>query len=288
MSAGDLVSSSRSLGSYVVDICDHLGISFPHLARRVGLSPDVLWKELRLDRSARVEVVSLVAEELDVTLDALIFKRVDLAKLLLRYQGATPLPERYKVGASGTIRTSLPALNYVRKHKGERLYRYLLRKLDLTEKLLRDPDVHVSIRLLNDIFALLHERGFEESDFFRMGCELVKVPENNRIAKEFACMKSYAKVFEFTFENSARLYEKNFEYRIVKAKPSSMVIEVRPWAELVDALKTPVVDTRFTAVYRQGISAFHPLFSGMRPASIHEHGCVHLGDDAMRYELRWA
>jgi hypothetical protein len=174
----------------------------------------------------------------------------------------SPMPEHYHLGAFSQVRTSLPPLRYAREVGGKAFEHRVLRELQVSPKIFEDPSNPVSLRLLKDVLGAMRRHGFSDFDLFAMGQYASLLPENQEIRKEFTGFKSFRDVYEYTCEEVARHYEKNFHYEMASSSSSRVILQGTPREQLFETFKDEAIDSSELALYRLGVASAHSEYAG--------------------------
>lgn len=195
------------------------------------------------------------------------------------------LPGKYFNSLGSTIRTSLPPLTYIRDKFGEKCFQYFLRKLRISQDILKNPSLEISKELLADIMNLASDLGLASSDFFMMGQQITKIYENKELMQGFKEIARPDKILEKLFSEIMIKYESNFDYRIIGLTSSSIKVEVEAKELRRSELHKEIIDNSFVNLYRQGGCVAHVQDFCKGIAWVKNLASVHHGASVDQFEI---
>ena len=247
----------------------------------LGLKPAPFLQSLKSACGPNALQLKLVCDYFDITVESFLTGFIDVNWI------ANPrLPEKYYFSAGSKFRTSLPILDYVRKHQGPAFLNSILRTLKIPQSLLDQPDEKVSISLLSDLLKFLSLRGFTQDDFVRIGWHSVAISENAEIGKLYHGL-SERQVFEKLFDEVIFKYEENFDYQIVRSAPNEIQVRVEARIARIEDFQSNCIDNLFVSHYRVGACAAQIKHAGFPIPATQLISSLHAGDDQEEFRAVW-
>lgn len=161
-------------------------------------------------------------------------------KLIFNKNNATSnsLNQRYTSGAYSKTRPITNILNYVEVNFGERAKINLLRKFQLNEDFISNPNSSVNIHLISDIALYLKDLyNFSNLDFFKMGQRTPYVASNQVITDKLSQYRKIKDMYVHFVEEMSPMFDYNYDYKIKSLNAVEMIIDSIPRSEVLDELE---------------------------------------------------
>lgn len=251
-------------------VIETVGWTDTQAADALGLTQEeyLARKNSRADMPASGTLI--LAEELGIGVENLIYGRVDLAALAQHYRGQkTYLPERYLRSAQTKKRVALNLLNYIENKFGWARRADLLKDLQIHEAALANPDEGISLNFSVDTFNWLFRYDRKPSQLEELGENLWFNNRNENLTKELSASRSVFELLEHLFAGPLEKYlEKNFSWRIWKMNTSRIVVRGFPNADVETAIGTEAIQDYPTSLVRKGMFASLPRYLGLPAAPV--------------------
>lgn len=262
-----------------------LQLSHGAIASLLQMSPRLYWKYRRRKRPPSLHSFTDFALALRLSVDSVYAGNIDFRSLRLHFRGKRDyLPERYQCAAFSRRRTSVYLLDYIERFHGWRARDAILRRFQLTEELLSDPDGSINIRFLTDLCKYLRETGVPDHEFVRMGSYSVITNRNTPLGKLFASFRHPYVAYERLFSGLiGQYYDENFQYRLLRMNSSECLMEARQNQDVASALGLKALGSRQTCDARLGAMLSLPGYLSLPYSKARKLACQHEGDSTCRY-----
>lgn len=252
-----------------------MGLDEAHFRQLNEFAFDIpLYAAARLSESFNVDIMSLLAGQIDPEAGALFF-----------LNGPEALPERYRPAQFSRVRSVLNLLRGVEERCGSDYLERLLRRTQVPRASLHDADASINVHFLNDLTSLLIERGWSREELFSLGQFSFQTHQNSSFGKTMATYGNWKNLFEALVHQHAAAFDRNYDYRLVHCSDDSVVIEGHPREEVMEGLKTTVFDNEYACLTRMGVMSTIPCYIGLTPAIVRKTKSVARGDEFNRYEI---
>jgi hypothetical protein len=224
-----------------------------------------------------------VADTFEITIEDIIRGNVDP-----EWIRKPELASNFVAVEGSRFRTSLPVLQWLANEYGQTLSKNLLRNLKVPQSLMRQPDQPVKLRLLCSLLRAAAARGVPEQALFEMGVDAFKIPENESVRQKLSSMRNPEEVYEWFFGEAIVQFETNYDYRIHRLRPDSVILELEPKEGRIQENGASVTSDRLLSVYRWGVAAGLIRWIGRSVANVAPVRFA--GDDSSfeRFELTWS
>lgn len=236
--------------------------------------------DLALDRSYHF------ADLLEVDFQNLSNGKIDLEALSEHLKGnKNYLPTRYQNYAQSKVRTINNVLDFLDAHQRRRM----LRKLQINEQILTDPDRQVCGQMLMDLFYAIHKEGVAVEAFRGIGFRASQKYKPIFLkAGDIQAGSSAKLVYELAIHKLDQHVEKNMQYKIEKMDVNKLLLVVTTREDLQDALKIKIFGNQPHCFNIMGWYEGILTFSKDQPAIVKKVACVHQGDSGCRYEIEYS
>lgn len=196
------------------------------------------------------------------------------------------IPEEFQAAARSRVRTSAHLLDFVEIGKGWRFRHKLLRRFQVTEAALSDPDRSISIRFLSRLCESLLSSGLTHEDLYQMGQYSVLTNSASEVGKKLKKLEGPKEVFEKVFTDLiGKYWDRNFDYRLLSLDSDQCVVEAAPSAEVADLLQQRLIGNSGTCASRGGTFSSLTGYLNLPLARVTETHCIHRGDPRCRYHI---
>jgi hypothetical protein len=250
---------------------DNLEVSRPDFEKQIG-NP----------RGPGLGLLRKVADSFEITVDDIVCGKLD-AEWIRNPQ----LANDFVAGDGSRFRTSLPVLQWLGKEYGQSLSKNLLRSLKVPEHFMRQPNQPVKLRLLCSLLRAAAARGVPEQAFFEMGVDAFEIPENELVRRKLAAMRNPQEIYEWFFGEAIVQFETNYDYRIRKSRPDSVILELKPKEGRIQENGANVTSDRLLSIYRWGIAAGLIRWIGRSVASVSPIHFAGSDSSSEMFELTW-
>ncbi|QDK36369.1 hypothetical protein [Bdellovibrio sp. NC01] len=198
------------------------------------------------------------------------------------------MPESYSYAAYGRRRTTITTFEYLEKYHGWQLRYDLLKHLNLSESVMRDPFAPISMRIITDAAAYLAQRHFGPKDFFAMGMYSFVGNVNTILGKFYAGLSSPKEILEHMWGDCLKFYEKNCIYRFLRLDDQGGLLEVISEPLVAEEMRVAHLGNEHICQLKAGMMASAPMYLGHSQAQVKEKCCVHKGAPSCIFEITFA
>lgn len=232
------------------------------------------------------KVIERVAQYFKISPKNLIAGNVDFGEVAAMVHKGSALPERYTKAAYGRKRTTITSIEFLEKYFGWRLKLDVLAAHGATEADLRDPFSPISMHLISDICAYLHDhRQFRAPDFQAMGAYSYFANRKTLVGKIFSEMRSPSELYEFFILEAMKIFEQNCIYSIERKNDNGMTIDVLTHPDVAAECGVRHLGNVHTCHLKAGMVVTLPRYLNLPNAKVRKTACVHQGDSVCRYEV---
>lgn len=228
-----------------------------------------------------------LSEYLELSPEKIVTGKVDFQTLAAHRNGnVTRVPEYYSIGASSRVRTSAHLFDCVESLFGWRARADLLRRHQITDAILREPDMRINIRFLSEVCDDIEKLGVGNQAFFQMGFRSLYRNFHSELGESFRATKSTTELFEKCFDELVhKYYDQNFQYRILMMENSICYVEAVSNPDICDQLGTSVLGNRLTCQNKLGVLSSLTGYKRLPFSRVREVRCIHHGDPSCVFEI---
>lgn len=253
--------------------------------------PDYARKYL-VSRCGELPLFSLLSavRRLDLSIESVLVKpnSLDFTALKEHVKGnQTYIPERYTSAAFSKKRSFVNSLNYIEKFRGYPTRNVVLRKLQIKEAALFDPDAPISINSMIDMYPHLRACGMQDAQIYHSGLYTMATSKNSPVGKALSKHKKTRDAYEHFFNELTVGIEKNCHYSLSKLEDDYMVVDSISRVDAAEAMKVKHIGSADGCLVRAGVMGGVPALIGNPFVTVVETKCVHRGDSICRFEARF-
>lgn len=158
----------------VIQILDEirqtLDLSDKDLSGYMHLTVPELDKVRNGSRRVSIQAICYLSDALNLQLDAFRTGHIDYQALKEHHTGnVSYISEKYSRAAFSKMSTFLVFLEYLERYSGPQVKYSLMRKFQLTNAAVEDPNRRINISFFKDMLAYLSSVGFSSVDFYNIG-----------------------------------------------------------------------------------------------------------------------
>ncbi len=224
------------------------------------------------------------AEKLNFYYTDLLYDNFSLQSVVNTINNGQNLDEKYSHATYSTLRPFKNVLTYLEKEKGEQAKINLLRKFQISDKILNQPDQKTNIHLLTDAVRYLRATyQLSELDLISIGRMTPNANKDFEIG--LSTKKNAPEVVEFFLDEYAHLFDKNYTYSIEQLSNNQSIIQALPNKNVVEelGLKFSEFGSEDVCLTRMGVlsSIMWPKFK--KYADVQKISSIYSGDKSHRY-----
>lgn len=229
-------------------------------------------------------------DEIQLLPETFIQGQIDFAALSAVYSGNKNfVRERYRPGAFSKKRTLWTPLQYIREYLGTEEFLGLLKHLQIREAFFSNEDEVVNVRLMADLCDYLASRFGQTQILYSMGSFSNQSTKNSVISQQIGSGLSVKNTYEkIVIDLAPKYLDKNLIYSFETLTNEGCLLVGTPNPEVQDALSQENIGSPSACVYRAGVIASLPAFSGLPHAHAEEISCVNRGDKTCIYRVGFA
>jgi hypothetical protein len=285
----NLSAPRRQFSDYLLEVQTKLAWDHSEMADLLKVTGRE-WKKIAAgDKEPSLMALSAFAESTDVDLEKLFEQKLDLNVLQLRQLAGNldALPEEYLTTAFSRVRTSRYLLDYVEFNFGWRLRSNILKRLEMNESAIADPERWINIKFYMDICEALKQLGYDHRVMQKMGEFSVHSNRSGAVGQAFSDCKTPTAVYEKLVPTLGTLFEKNHRYRILSLGPNHCTIESTDQQEVAHGLKLKLIGSREVCAAKAGVASSFAHYAGNYSTQVEQLECVHQGDQRCVYHVTW-
>lgn len=274
----------------MIEIQEALGLSVNDFCDLLGTTPkryDKIKNGVASHQALRLENF---CDHLGITCENLIDGRVDLSALSKQFRSKNPpLPHIYLDDPIrlSKARSFLGIVSFVQEFYGKDFSRSILRRMQIASTIHIDPNEFVSLNLILDLLKELKREGFSDPELQGTGNMTFTINSPTELGHALSGAKSTKDLYRSVHEELLRYFDHIFDYKILNLKNDSCLTEIKPKAEFIHLMKSPVIGSREYCVFKQGVFSSLLAHREGRFAKTHEHECMYLGSNRCVYEVKW-
>lgn len=262
------------------------------LEKELFLPEKELYEIMNIPQGSELSFNSLwtLAEYLDVDVEDLMSLSIDfdLVKLKLPCTNLESIPQKYnRFGGSivHSIATAFHYLETVHPHELEKFRSYFLKKFQLPRNFFEQPRSHVDLTLILDTAKFINR--YYPDVYYEIGKHAFSVTADSPIMRELASLQSSKplEVYEKFFLDLSTIFDKNFQYKILKTSSTSLTFKAIPLELSQELFNQKFIYNHFLSQYRLGFFENLPRFSGFESSQITESLSFSAGELACQYEV---
>ena len=264
-----------------------LGFSSDQMAHRLGMTARNFerYKINQGDLSA-LSIMEF-AKELGVGFESIMTGQIDY-KCLARnhYLHASELPERYQVGALSRRRTVTGILDSVESLFGFERRALLMRRFQINEAMLTDPDAPINLHLALDIAHYFHGLSGDTRILQLFGEHSVLTNQGGQIGDVMKCSRTPLEAYEILiYYVLNRFVERNYEWRILRVTGKSLRVAGIPVDSLRHEMRENAETHRLGCHIRAGFIAAAPRLADFSTFQVKKLSCVSDGSPWCEFDL---
>jgi hypothetical protein len=178
------------------------------------------------------------SEKLNLHFEDLLSTEFKLNSKITQNNREMILAERYSVATYSKLRPIINIINYLEIYRGARAKINLLRKFQLSEEFISNPESEVNILLISDIVIFLEKiYHFKPIDFFLMGQRTPFLSKNNQINDQLKKIGNINDTYVYFMEECSKKFDVNYEYKVLKIENNQILVEAAPKKLVLEELK---------------------------------------------------
>lgn len=200
------------------------------------------------------------------------------------------LLEKYRKAQYSKIRPILNILDFLRIKRGDRAVVNLMRKFQLREEFLKNPDNQANIFLITDVVSYLKDTfAFSDYEFYQMGLRTPFVDYSGAIVSEISKAPTMKEAYTYFVEELSKKFDLNFKYSISKLSDSEMIIDSTPNLDVLRELN--VSNSQFgseaVCLTRMGVISSISMINHKNPAKVEKIQSIYNGGSFNRYRVEF-
>lgn len=273
----------RNLLNFIRDFKISLNLSDAEMAEQLRLTPGNYAKVA----SGKIEI-PLVAlydllEKQNICFESIMNNTVNYLVISESAKGnLTYLPEKYQRAANSSRRSALYMLNYINRRFGWQHRLSILRKLQLNESVLKNPDDKNNIFLSIDICNSVLKTGSAQ-DVVEMGRNFSTFAQTHSFASSFKQARNSSEAYEIMFTGILEKYvENNYIWKIKKLNNETCVLSGSPNPDVKSEIGTQIINPAMCHL-RHGFISSIPSFIAQPVANVKKISCLCHGNISCDY-----
>ncbi|MGZ3789409.1 MAG: hypothetical protein ACXVLQ_12850 [Bacteriovorax sp.] len=224
------------------NIRDHLLYDDKQFADFLGVDYFVYLNKKRNQSFLSMNCMFEFSEKMNIHFEDLLSKEFKLNSKITNNNSEMILSERYAIATYSKTRPILNVINYLELHRGTRAKINLLRKFQLSEEFISNPESEINILLLSDIVNFLEKiYHFKPDDFILMGKRMPFLSKNKEINDQLGQIKNLEDAYVYFMEESSKKFDVNYNYKVLNIKNNNILIEAVPNKLVIEELS---IDTK--------------------------------------------
>ena len=280
--------SPRRLWNSLHRIQNVLGIEGDAMAEMMSLTEVDFLKLKSTGEEPRVTSTMDLTKSLNIGFDALMCGDIDYKTLAKQYFGKLDaIPEKYSVGAFSRRRLAITLLDYVESRFGLERRALMLRRFQMNEAMLSNPDAEINMCFGTDVIDLMYNIHKDEALITEMGEFSVVSNRDSAIADYLSTARSIAEVYEMVGEANSKFFERNYRWKIKSLTQDGCIMSGQPSEELKGLFSERYRINPVACLLRKGYFISYPIYAGFRPSIVTKTACVCDGDPECLYEIQF-
>lgn len=268
-------------------IKDSLLLDDEKFSQYLGLSYKTYKKALESKVYLPLSCVFELAERLNFHLEDLIDINFKLKTSLQN----TNLLERYSHATYSHTKSIINLINYLENCRGIRAKINLLRKFQLSEEFITNPQNKANIFLISDIVEYLKNTyRFSNEEFMAMGQRTPHASDNSFLKSKLLGHTSVQNMYAQFFDDCTHIFDQNCTYRLDSMNENYAIVASIPKKEVLEELgiKLSEFGTDAMAITRCGVISSMTWFQYGRNIPLRRISSTYDGDKYDRYLLDFA
>jgi hypothetical protein len=227
-----------------------------------------------------------LAERLNFHFEDLLKDNFSTKAIINNLCGNISIDEKYSVATYSTTRPIMNIINYLELVRGERAKISLLRKFQISESFLSNPNQKTNIHLISDAVKYLAKTyQLTHEDFIAMGRMAPLSITDNTLKNNLANKKNIYDLIDYFVNDCALLFDKNFTYRITSMQRNYAVIEATTNKNVLEELR--LTPTEFgneeVCLTRMGVLSSITQFKYGQYTQVSKIDSIYTGAKSHRY-----
>ena len=280
--------SPRRLWNSLHQIQNVLGIQMDAMAEMMSLTEVDFLKMKMTGEEPRVTSTMGLTKSLNIGFDALMCGDIDYKTLARQYFGKLDsIPEKYSVGAFSRRRLAITLLDYVESRFGLERRALMLRRFQMNEAMLADPDAEINMCFGTDVIDLMYKIHQDETLITEMGEFSVISNRDSAVAEYLSTARTVSEIYEMVGEANSKFFEKNYQWKIKSLSRDGCTMSGQPNSELKGLFSERYRTNPVACLLRKGYFISYPIYAGFRPSIVTKTACVCDGDPECLYEIQF-
>ena len=265
-----------------------LGIETGSIAEMMSLTESDFLKMKTSGEEPKVTSTMGLTRSLNIGFDTLMCGDIDYKALARQYYGKVDaLPEKYAIGAFSRRRLAITVLDFVESRFGLARRALLLRRFQMNEAMLSNPDAEINLCLGGDMIDFLFKVHQDEEMISEIGEYSIVSNQDSPVAKHFSGATSPSEVYEMAVDATSQYFEKNYQWRLKSMKRHGCVIAGKPNPELEGLFEKKYRMNPVACILRKGYFMSFPTYAGFQPSFAFKTACVCAGDPECVLEIQF-
>ena len=266
-----------------------LDISYNKIAEMMEMSPARYAALRRTRKDPPVSSAMALGKRLNIGFDALVMNNFDYKVMARQYAGnLIDMPERYVENALSRKRTVITFLDFIEENFGIAQRGLILRKFQMTEAMLADPQELINVRFAVDLTNYLMDYYQNPYLLKHMGQYSAQRNTSHEAIQEFRDVLSAEEIFERAFQGFVPKYlERNFSWRILQMDEKSCIVEGVPTEEFLATPNAGELLTTNVCAIRTGILSYMPNYAKLGSARVEHTECVAQGAHSCKFHIHY-
>ena len=248
-----------------------LGISTAELSELLGITHSELTRFLEGRFELSITSLYQLCAGLNISCDQLLSLSFDWSAAESFFRGkVSAIPDKYLEDPQSRVLTTLNLLNFVEAEYGSQIKATLLRRLQLTESMFKDPWACVNLKLALDFIKNLVEITQDTNAPFRAGRHSANTVAALGAQQQFTDIRTQRDVFDFLFSKGAvkKLIESNREWKIDKERNGVIHLSARIPEYALDHVEGRYLYSLQGDLVRMGYLCSMPAYVGLPSARV--------------------
>ena len=265
-------------------IKNSLAIDLVNFSGLFNLSENQLLSYWKSSRYPPMDKVDSFCCRVCIGIEALFKRDVDLIHINKGFYGDdSSLPCRYDFAKLSRSRTILNCLDYMKVHYGEDVMFSFMRKLQLKPEFLNSLDREINIYLLTDLCKIAKEVGFSNEEIMKMGAWSFRLNKESDLGSSLSLFDDIKEMFKEICDNYSKKFDLNFDYKLVKASNSRLVIRSKISDLCLDKFNGEFVGSEMTDLAKVGVISTFSCYMNKPQSYVLKTHCIYQGDPYTQY-----